>query len=136
MDGSLSAQVAEERLAACVRDAALPPRDFVPKYLPGMFADSVDADTKQELAEIMSATHPVGFGSMATALAHADTREFLPTIRVPTLLLWGDSDKRSPMNVAHQLRDAIPGAGHVSNLEAPARRISARSALKGARTPF
>ena len=61
---------------------------------------------------------------MATALAHLDTRELLPNIRVPALLVWGDADARSPMNVAHQLRDAIPGArlvvipgaGHVSNL--------------------
>jgi pimeloyl-ACP methyl ester carboxylesterase len=125
--GSLTARVAEERLAACLRDAALPPREFVPKYLPGMFADSVNAETKEELATIMYSTHPVGFRSMATALARADTRELLPAIHVPTLLVWGDADKRSPMNVAHQFRDAIssarlaviPGAGHVSNLEAP-----------------
>jgi pimeloyl-ACP methyl ester carboxylesterase len=64
---------------------------------------------------------------MATALARADTRELLPTIRVPTLLVWGDADARSPLTVAHQMRDAIPGArlalisgaGHVSNLEEP-----------------
>jgi pimeloyl-ACP methyl ester carboxylesterase len=64
---------------------------------------------------------------MATASARVDTRELLSTIRVPTLLVWGEADKRSPLSVAHQLRDAIPGAklaviagaGHVSNLEAP-----------------
>lgn len=57
------------------------------------------------------------------------TRDLLPTIRVPTLLIWGDADARSPLTVAHQLHDAIPGArlavipgaGHVSNLEEPAR---------------
>jgi pimeloyl-ACP methyl ester carboxylesterase len=49
----------------------------------------------------------------------------LPNIEVPTLVLWGDDDRRSPMNIAEQLRDAIPNAelatianaGHVSNLE-------------------
>jgi pimeloyl-ACP methyl ester carboxylesterase len=59
----------------------------------------------------------------------SDTRSLLGQIRVPTLLIWGDADARSPVNVAHELRDAIPGArlvlipgaGHVSNLEAPAR---------------
>src|SRR3990172_174574 len=35
--GSLSETIAEERLAACLRDASLPPSDFVSKYLPGMF---------------------------------------------------------------------------------------------------
>ena len=66
---------------------------------------------------------------MATALTRADTRVLLPTIRVPALLIWGDADARSPMTVAHHMHDAIPdsrlvviaGAGHVSNLEAPAR---------------
>lgn len=118
----------EERLAACLRDASLPPAEFVPRYLPGMFGPSPTLDVREELARIMSDFHPVGFRPMATALAHADTRDLLPTIRVPTLLIWGDADARSPMTVAHQMRDAIPGArlaviagaGHVSNLEHPA----------------
>jgi pimeloyl-ACP methyl ester carboxylesterase len=77
----------------------------------------------------MADFHPLGFRLMATALADADTRDLLPTIRVPTLLIWGDADARSPMAVAHQFHDAIPGArlavipgaGHVSNLEDPVR---------------
>jgi pimeloyl-ACP methyl ester carboxylesterase len=64
---------------------------------------------------------------MATALARTDTRELLRTIYIPTLLVWGDADKRSPLRVAHAMRDAIPGArleviagaGHLSNLEQP-----------------
>jgi pimeloyl-ACP methyl ester carboxylesterase len=42
-------------------------------------------------------------------------------------LIWGERDARSPLSVARQFEDAvadaklvvIPGAGHVSNLEAP-----------------
>jgi len=127
--GSLPEPLPEERLAACLRDASLPPAEFVPRYLPGMFSESPRPDVRDELGRIMSAFHPLGFRLMATALARADTRDLLPTIRVPTLLIWGDADARSPMAVAHQLRDAIPGArlavipgaGHVSNLEDPAR---------------
>ena len=48
---------------------------------------------------------------------------------MPTLLVWGELDWRSPLSVAEQLRDAIPGArlvvlaeaGHESNLEQPDR---------------
>jgi len=58
----------------------------------------------------MSDFHPIGFRLMATALAHADTRDLLPTIRVPTLLVWGDADARSPLTVAHQMHGATPGA--------------------------
>ena len=124
--GSLPEPIPEERLAACLRDASLPPSEFVRKYLPGMFSESPTQEVREELARIMSDFHPIGFRLMATALARADTRDLLPTIRVPTLLVWGDADARSPMTVAHKLRDAIPGArlavipgaGHVSNLEA------------------
>jgi pimeloyl-ACP methyl ester carboxylesterase len=67
---------------------------------------------------------------MRTALrlmAEADQRDLLPRIAVPTLLIWGQLDARSPLRVARQFEQAIPdaelvvipGAGHVSNLERP-----------------
>jgi pimeloyl-ACP methyl ester carboxylesterase len=60
-------------------------------------------------------------------MAHADQRDLLPRIAVPTLLVWGELDARSPLSVAHQFEQAIPGtelvvipgAGHFSNLERP-----------------
>lgn len=125
--GSLPEPVPQERLDACLHDSRLPPAEFVPRYLPGMFGPSPGADAAEELAAVMSDFHPLGFRLMAKALAEADTRDLLPQIRVPTLLIWGDEDARSPLDVAEQFRTAIPearlevirGAGHVSNLEAP-----------------
>jgi len=125
--GSLPEPIPQERLAACLQDASLPASDFVRKYLPGMFSESPSHEIQEQLARIMADFHPLGFRLMATALAHADTRDLLPHIRVPTLLVWGDADQRAPLSVAYQLRDAlptarlavIPRAGHVSNLEAP-----------------
>lgn len=125
--GSLSDSIAKVRLAACIHDSSLPPNEFVPKYLSGMFSDSPPQHLKEELANIMSDFHPLAFRLMATTLAVADTRSTLPTIKTPTLLIWGDSDKRSPIKVARQLHDAIPnsrleiisGVGHVSNMEKP-----------------
>jgi len=46
---------------------------------------------------------------------------------MPNLLIWGESDARSPLSVARQFEQripdaqlvVIPGAGHVSNLEQP-----------------
>jgi pimeloyl-ACP methyl ester carboxylesterase len=60
-------------------------------------------------------------------MAEADQRDLLPRIAVPTLLIWGDRDARSPLSIARQFEQAIPasklvvipGAGHVSNLERP-----------------
>ena len=53
----------------------------------------------------------------------------LPKIAVPTLLIWGEQDARSPLSVARQFERRIPDArlvvipscGHVSNLEQPER---------------
>lgn len=124
--GSLSEAVARERLQACIRDSTRPAAEIVARYLPGMFSDHPPKEVRDRLAAIMTDTHPLGFRLMATALAEGDTRDLLPRIDVPTLLIWGDADTRSPLTVAHQLEQAIPGArlavlpgvGHVSNLEA------------------
>jgi len=126
--GSLPEPVPQSRLAACLKDASLSPEDFASKYVPQMFGKLASEDVRGALASIMSGFHPDGFRLMATALAEADTRDLLPNIDVPTLLIWGDADARAPLTVAHQFRDAIPGAqlaiipgaGHVSNLEEPA----------------
>lgn len=126
--GSLPEPIPAERLAACVRDSSLPADEFVARYLPGMFSPSPPHEARDELARVMSDFHPVGFRLMATALAVADTRDLLRNIGVPTLLIWGDADARSPLAAAHQFRAAIPGsrltvlagAGHISNLEKPA----------------
>jgi pimeloyl-ACP methyl ester carboxylesterase len=60
-------------------------------------------------------------------MAAADLRDLLPRIAVPTLLVWGELDERSPLRVARQFEQAIqdatlvviPGCGHLSNLERP-----------------
>jgi pimeloyl-ACP methyl ester carboxylesterase len=111
-----------------LRYAGLPASELVSAFLPGMFGRLATNEVREELAGIMSEFHPAGFRLMSLSSA-PDTRALLGDIRVPTLLIWGDSDARSPVSVAHQFRDSIPGArlvlipgaGHVSNLEAPAR---------------
>lgn len=64
---------------------------------------------------------------MLLAMAEADLRDVLPAISVPTLLLCGEQDARSPRDVAEQMHAAIPdstlvvlpGVGHQANLEGP-----------------
>lgn len=125
--GSLPESTWEARLEACLRDSNGPVEALVAKLLPGMFSDSVSEETKRELAGIMSEFHPVGFRVMSRSCAEIDTRDLLHAVDVPTLVLWGADDRRSPVRVAHQLHGAIPDAelaiiwkaGHVSNMEQP-----------------
>lgn len=125
--GSLPEPVWQERLETCLRDSTGPPEALVAKLLPGMFTEGASDEVRQELAVILSEFHPVGFRVMSRSSAEMDTRELLPRIHIPTLVLWGADDRRSPRRVADQLHTAIPfaqlviipGAGHVSNLERP-----------------
>lgn len=64
----------------------------------------------------------------AAIIARPDNRPFLPGIRVPTLVLVGREDALTPVELAREIADGIPGArlkiipdcGHISTLERPA----------------
>lgn len=66
---------------------------------------------------------------LRAGFAEHDVRDVLPGISVPTLLLYGDEDVRSPMTVADKIRASIPGSrlvvipgvGDLPDMEAPER---------------
>jgi pimeloyl-ACP methyl ester carboxylesterase len=124
--GSLGQEKAAQRLARALADAELPPEKFRARYLPGMLSTAAAPELRAGLEELMAGA-PISFVPMARAIAAADTRPLLATIRVPTLLIWGDADVRSPLPVGRAMHRLIPGsrlvvlpgAGHVSNLERP-----------------
>ena len=49
------------------------------------------------MSAVVSEFHPLGFRLMAKSSADTDTTDLLPDIEVPTLVVWGDDDRRSPM---------------------------------------
>lgn len=126
--GSLPAEVVEQRLRQCLREADQPPDQWVPGWIPGLLTESAPAELVAEVVAMMSEFHPAGYRAMAYAVAEADLRDVLPHIDVPTLLLYGDADQRSPLNVAEDLHAKVPtsrlvvlpGVGHLSNVEAAA----------------
>ncbi len=128
--GSLPADVVENRLAQTIPDLDLPADQVVARYnSPGLLSESAPAAVLAANAAIMSDFHPRGMKAMVRALAEADLRDVLPHIDVPTLLLYGDRDVRSPVEIGEDLRAQIPGsklvvvpgAGHLSNFQAPER---------------
>jgi pimeloyl-ACP methyl ester carboxylesterase len=126
--GSLGPEEAAARLERCLAESRLPASEWVPQWVPNAFSASATQSLLREYAAIMSDFHPVGFRAMSRAVT-PDFRDVLPLIMVPTLLLWGDDDKRSPLSAAEMMRDEIggarlviiPNAGHVSNFEQPER---------------
>lgn len=127
--GSFPPEVVEERLRQILRDVELPPDQWIPRWLPGLFTEAAPREVIDEMVAIMTACHPAGVRTMARAFAEADLRDVLPRIHVPTLLLYGDADQRAPVRVAEDLHARIPtsrlvmlsGVGHQSNLEAAER---------------
>lgn len=127
--GSFGPQIAGQRLERCERDASLPVDRFVQAWVPQFFTDTAPSELVEEMSTIVSSFHPSGFRMMARTLAETDSTALLATIAVPTLLLWGEDDRRSPLEVAEGFRDripqaelhVIPDAGHVSNMEQPDR---------------
>lgn len=125
--GSLPVDEVEARVRRALEEAERPPAEWVHDYVPGFFAGAVDPATTERLVEIMLDVRPAGIRSMLPAFAAADLRGTLGEIAVPTLLLYGDADVRSPRAVAEALHAGIPGSelvflpgiGHVTNLEAP-----------------
>jgi pimeloyl-ACP methyl ester carboxylesterase len=127
--GSLPPEEIERRLSRVLREANMPPEQFVPDWLPTLFASDAPPEIVEGRVAIMSEFHPVGYRTMIQAFATLDLGDHLPLVDVPTLLIAGDQDIRSPLSVAEDLHARIPdshlvilsGAAHVSNIEVPDR---------------
>ena len=127
--GSLGREVAEERRRWGLSAADMPRDEYVREFNETLLVSSVPADVVDAMAEIVTELHPAGLCAMSNAFADADLRDVLPEIDVPTLLIYGDLDQRSPVPVGEDLHARIPGSrlvvipgvGHALNLEAPER---------------
>jgi pimeloyl-ACP methyl ester carboxylesterase len=124
--GSLPADEVHARIESTRRALAAWPDELDPAGA-GFFAGDPPAEFVPLLAEIAADARPQSLHVVASLIAEADLRAVLGQIAVPTLLIWGEKDVRSPLGVAHQFQEAIPDSelvvipdcGHVSNLECP-----------------
>ena len=124
--GSLPEHEVRARIEGVRRMLAADDHLFDPT-LPGLFAGEPPAEYVSLLETMAGAVRPVSMRTALEVMAEADLSDLLSRIAVPTLLIWGEQDARSPLSVARQFEAAIPGAklvvipqaGHVSNLERP-----------------
>ena len=125
--GSLPEEERRVRVEGLRRALEAPPEEFDATF-PGLFAAGPPARFASLLAEIAADVRPQTF-RILLRMADLDLSDQLRRIHVPTLLVWGELDARSPLTVARQFQDAIPhaqlvvipGAGQVSHLEQPKR---------------
>ena len=126
--GSLTEDEVRARVEGVRQMLAAPADEFDPTY-PGLFAGDPPAEFVPLLEHMAANVRRESVRTEVLVMAEADQRDLLPRIAVPTLLIWGDQDVRSPLSVARKFEQAIPDAGlvvipdcgHVSNLEQPER---------------
>ncbi|WAZ20256.1 alpha/beta hydrolase [Streptomyces cinnabarinus] len=125
--GSLPPEEVAVRVMGAERMLAAPRERFDPT-LPGLFAGDGPPEEFVALLDAMQReVRPRTLGAQLALMAEADLTDVLPRITVPTLLLWGEADVRSPLGVARDFAAAVPhaelvvlpGVGHMSNLEDP-----------------
>jgi 3-oxoadipate enol-lactonase len=93
-----------------------------------LLAQPADPAVRREVVETMSRIDPAAYRIGAEAVWLADQRDRAGEIRVPTLVLVGDQDLITPVDLSNELVDLIPdarmqvigGAGHLTNFEKPA----------------
>ncbi len=100
---------------------------IVPRWFSAAFYAAQPARMAQ-LKAVFGATSADGYVANCHALAAADLRPALATIHAPTLVIGGDHDLSTPPELSHELQAGIVGAravildaGHLSNIEQPAR---------------
>jgi pimeloyl-ACP methyl ester carboxylesterase len=126
--GLLPADEVRARVAGVCTMLAAPDEEFDPT-LPGLFASDPPPEFVPLLAAIAADVRPASLEREVAIMAETDLSDLLPQIAVPTLLIWGELDVRSPLDVARQFEEAIPDstlviierAGHMSILERPER---------------
>jgi pimeloyl-ACP methyl ester carboxylesterase len=126
--GSLPNEEIERRLQQALQLSDLSGVELVDALMPTMFSNNAPAELVSEFSASVREFHPAGLRATARAFAEADLGDVLPTIAVPTLLLYGERDVRAPLDVARRIHAAvprsklvvIPDAGHIVNIEAAA----------------
>lgn len=112
--------VADKGVAAFAEDFAK--KLFAPATL------AADAPCVARVKTIMKANPELGVrGALLALAARPDATAFLPSIEVPTLILVGEHDAVTPPALSEAMKKAIsgaelhviPGAGHLSSVEAP-----------------
>jgi len=92
-----------------------------------LIAQPAEPKVRREVVETMSRIDPDAYRIGAEAVWLADQRERASAIVVPTLIVVGDQDFVTPIELSSELLDLVPdarmqvisGTGHLTNLEAP-----------------
>jgi pimeloyl-ACP methyl ester carboxylesterase len=120
------ARKTEERLAAMVR---LGPAGLAQERATALLSPSASAGAVEKIRAVMRNLRPDGYAQAVRMLGQADIFADAPRITLPSLVLCGSADTVTPEAGCRRVAAAIPGAiyetlpglGHASYVEDPAR---------------
>lgn len=127
--GSLPAEEAQRRLEVTRRNTELPPEDWIPDLIDTLLPEGSSPALADELAAMIADLHPAATRTSLQAFFEADLSDTLTDVDVPTLLLYGEVDVRSPREVWEPIHRAIPHSrlvvipdvGHMVDMQAAER---------------
>ena len=131
LDTSARADTPEQTAGRRAAVAAIGTQDYAVlarQSLPGLVAaDASDAVRDAVVAMTVRVGPEIYIRQQGFVPLRPDSRDLLPTITVPTLVVVGDRDTLTPPPLAGEMRDliphatlvVIPGAGHLSTMEQP-----------------
>jgi pimeloyl-ACP methyl ester carboxylesterase len=120
------ARQGREKNARLVEDQGL--GALADQMLPKLLSGGAPAALRDEVRHMIEANQPAGIAAALRAMAaRPDSTPLLATIDVPALIVVGSEDALTPPSESRAMQAAIagsklvevPGAGHISNLEAP-----------------
>lgn len=127
--GSLPEAEVRRRLDLTMANTRRSAEEWVPAMLDTLLPPGSSDSLEQELTTMLSDSHPAATRVALTAFAEADLRPALAEIEVPTLMIYGESDVRSPRAVWEPIHETIadsrlvviPDVGHMVDMQAPDR---------------
>ena len=126
--GSLSPEEVRRRVEQSEREMTAPVDHIVENWLPTLLTPAAPSEVVDLVSGMIRDFHPAGMRPALHALGAVNLGGVLGTITVPTLLVYGDADVRSPADVVGEdlhsripgsTMVVIPGAPHLVNLEQP-----------------
>ena len=100
---------------------------YAVSYLRSTLLTDVGDDAYEHLRSAIAGVGAEAYLASAETCFRADLSDGLGTVAVPTLVLVGDADRKTPLALAEALKrgipdaklEVIPSAGHLSNVESP-----------------
>lgn len=125
-DGDFQKKFVADRLAPLAAGATM--ADLAAEVVGTMLSPDADPAGRELARTCMAAVPPESYQAAVECIVTFDRRAALGDIRVPTLVLAGETDTNAPAPMMERMAAKIPGAtfvclpgrGHLANLEDPA----------------